>query len=159
MGSHAMVVRMMMDVDCQIHAYHTTIDGCAVECPVVCGKDEMICDMGVDENGCPSKGSCMHYDATAICKDACPVQCGNDDMVCPGGTDSLGCKMPDICVPSKVPATECVDTALEKKCEEIKGKGKCHKKWPQKNCQLTCGVCTSSATDSVAGAPDTCPEV
>ena len=22
--SHAMVVRMMMDVDCQIHAYHTT---------------------------------------------------------------------------------------------------------------------------------------
>ena len=52
-----------------------------------------------------------------------------------------------------VPATECVDTALEKKCEEIKGKGKCHKKWPQKNCQLTCGVCTSSATDSVAGAP------
>ena len=35
---------------------------------------------------------------------------------------------------------------------KAKRKGKCNKSWAQRDCQLTCGVCTSSATDTVAGA-------
>ena len=49
-------------------------------------------------------------------------------------------------------ATECVDKKSAKKCNKAKSKGKCHKSWAQRDCQLTCGVCTSSAKDAVAGA-------
>ena len=49
-------------------------------------------------------------------------------------------------------ATECVDKKSAKKCNKAKRKGKCHKSWAQRDCQLTCGVCTSSAKDAVAGA-------
>ena len=49
-------------------------------------------------------------------------------------------------------ATECVDKKSAKKCNKAKRKGKCHKSWAQRDCQLTCGVCTSSAGDAVAGA-------
>ena len=49
-------------------------------------------------------------------------------------------------------ATECVDKKSAKKCNKAKRKGKCNKSWAQRDCQLTCGVCTSSAKDAVAGA-------
>ena len=49
-------------------------------------------------------------------------------------------------------ATECVDKKSAKKCNKAKRNGKCHKSWAQRDCQLTCGVCTSSAKDAVAGS-------
>ena len=42
-------------------------------------------------------------------------------------------------------ATECVDKKSAKKCNKAKRKGKCNKSWAQRDCQLTCGVCTSGA--------------
>ena len=49
-------------------------------------------------------------------------------------------------------ATECVDKKSAKKCNKAKRKGKCDKSWAQTDCQLTCGVCTSSAKDAFTGA-------
>jgi len=38
----------------------------------------------------------------------------------------------------------CKDKVETQKCENRKAKGKCNKKWNQKNCQLTCGHCDDS---------------
>ena len=39
---------------------------------------------------------------------------------------------------------ECEDKGPKRRCKEEKRKGRCHKRWPKENCQLTCELCDPS---------------
>lgn len=78
---------------------------CPVTCPTYCGKLDISCDMGVDQNGCSLGSYCMPaatrspvavgFDCPSVCYQQCDW---NTETSCPM-YDELGCFMGNTCEP------------------------------------------------------------
>ena len=101
-----------------------TTDDCPAECPVVCAKNEILCDVGKvcvkneipcdvgreGKNGCPYKGICLPIDPTSKCPAECGVSCNWGDveeMYCEGPIDASGCQTDGSCIPTKPTDGKC----------------------------------------------------
>merc|ERR1712165_240163 len=86
---------------------------CWLGCDMRCGEDMELCDMGMDEMGCPRPKECRltknnGWDAitqTEVeCAFQCPMPCAANEMRC-GEWDENGCPSAGICMPRSVPST------------------------------------------------------
>ena len=159
-----------------------TTDGCPAECPIVCGKNELMCDVGrPNETGCPSKGRCLPFVPAAKCPTACDVTCnwGNvEEMFCPSPADPSGCKTVGSCIPVKSPDGKCRNSCPinckkgEMKCPGGVDENGCPRPdtcmWVDPNsacsskqiCPVHCGpnhtVCPGGTDHDGCPMPDTC---
>merc|ERR1712218_170839 len=92
---------------------------CWLGCDMRCGEDMELCDMGMDEMGCPRPKECRltknnGWDAVTQteveCAFQCPMPCAANEMRC-GEWDENGCPSAGICMPRSVPST--VDPEVE----------------------------------------------
>merc|ERR1711992_333560 len=78
---------------------------CPAHCPAACGHNDMVCNGGMDANGCEMPATCMPSDPESLCPVICPVTCGATDLMCGGGPDPWsgnGCAMPMYCMPNTI---------------------------------------------------------
>jgi len=73
---------------------------CPMICEVTCDEDEILCNGGIDDNGCRENAYC-HPKGTGNngpCPGYCPFDCTEDEVTCPV-PDKDGCPTPPLCVP------------------------------------------------------------
>ena len=134
-----------------------TTDGCPAECPIVCGKNELMCDIGrPNENGCPSQGRCLPFLPAAKCPAACDVTCNWGDveeMFCPSPVDPSGCKTVGSCIPIKSSDGKC-SNSCPVNCKE--GEMKCPGGVDENGCPRP-DTCTWVDPNSACSSKQTCP--
>ena len=70
-------------------------------CPTYCEPDEMLCEQGIDHDGCRKPGLCIKQEMDIngdLCPFQCPSLCAEDQVMCAGYRDELGCKKPEMCI-------------------------------------------------------------
>merc|ERR1711884_449124 len=77
-----------------------TLGACPAQCPIKCGAEEYIHNLGFDEFGCSRGDVCVKLsDEAALCPILPPVMCSNDSIICPGSYSDDGCYSGDWCHP------------------------------------------------------------
>jgi len=113
---------------CMPRSVPSTVDPevmCWLSCDPQCGVDMELCDLGMDEQGCPRPRECRYtknngWDAVAQteveCPFQCPMPCSAEEMRC-GEMDENGCPSAGVCVLREYAAPYADDTTCYGQCD------------------------------------------
>ncbi len=126
---------------------------CPTVCPAYCSGDQMQCDGGYDERGCPNGDYCMDldYNDDGGCFAGCPAPpCLSSEISCQEYDDE-GCLMQDYCMAANY--LSWTNQVCEQYCPTTCGEEEmyCDGQYDERGCQ---GLPTCVSYDDEYGCPD-----